>query len=129
MSKTQAIITFLGKKRIIKKSVKNFRLALEFQKNDSFQQKELRSNLSKYSDLQKTDLGDEDNYSDYVDANTGIADASLGLLNATIEFVQDTLELSDEENTKLEDLTPEKINEIANKISNLIIMDESDPKK
>ncbi|WP_300559466.1 hypothetical protein [Companilactobacillus sp.] len=129
MSKTQATITFLGKKRIIKKSVKNFRLALEFQKKDVLTQKQRHAKMNEYNELVDSDLGNEDNYSAIVDATASLADISMNELDENLEFIQETLNLNDDELTKLEDLTGEQVASTSIKISNLIMRDDADPKK
>lgn len=129
MSKTQATITFLGKKRIIKKSVKNFRLALEFQKKDVLTQKQRHAKMNEYNELVDSDLGNEDNYSAIVDATASLTDISIEQINASLEFIQETLNLSDAEFTKLEELSNEEVAATTAKISNLITNDDTDPKK
>ncbi|KRK64362.1 hypothetical protein FC72_GL000533 [Companilactobacillus tucceti DSM 20183] len=129
MSKTQATITFLGKKRIIKKSVKNFRLALEFQKKDVLTQKQSHVKMNEYKELADSDLGNEDNYSAIVDATASLTDISIDQINASLEFIQETLNLSDAEFTKLEELSNEEVASTTAKISNLITNDDTDPKK
>jgi hypothetical protein len=85
--------------------------------------------MNEYKELADSDLGNEDNYSAIVDATASLTDISIEQINASLEFIQETLNLSDAEFTKLEELSNEEVAATTAKISNLITNDDTDPKK